>query len=650
MIATLPLLPSSYENWDWEKSNGNATVEQTKKSYQALINKEYCANFSILVWNDIVDILANALDISGIKWNNKYGTYEDCKIDESVGILTANKFNGVALNAHCLGLYEWKWAKCKNLQGYVGREKFNGVSTHKEQADNLYAWYILELIQKINFLLDVLKNEVDFSELDITETNDSFSSSIYNANGVSLIVAPIKFIQKDILYNKSKLSLPYSLSVCNLNTISTIDNSILVSDPISKLKYENQIIVFNDTSMVSNPTLSFYGKNISESKNASQLNKSKVYSLQENNYSCSSVYAEIEANIRDMISKIYTFSKFIAKQIIAPSLLFNGFILENSFNNSILLSVPSLLAKTKSSIKSNSFSVLSELEGQKLNTFSYLISCGKSILSSKRISPFYYKTPIQTFSNSIINTNFSTPLISNEKICTYIKSSLNNPNVASLNNFDDIFSYTNCSIIDCCTNPLVYMCQSTLHNSSQLTVQKTQGLRIKDNIVSMSNSVCTPSRLNYFNFSNTEVNSIWCVKLTSCESILFTGENHALSVSSACIQKGVPELAYTNSSVNSYSDSMFDIKSGSILRSDIKSKTNQDTILLTKESVTFASNSESESKSYICTEMDLEYKAPDIWYDPIKNENDLYVRSVYYHWKENKTVHLYEKELSEDII
>lgn len=166
MIETLPLLSSDWRLWDWSQSNGNATVEQMAAAYEAIVNQGLCVDFSRLVWNDLVDMTANAIGAAGLAWDSTYGSANDCKISSSLGVLTASAFNGVAQNIYNFGFVRWRWSMNKDSPGYVGRNEFRGYSEYKENCDLLCGWYIIELALKLNRMLEVLKDEADFSEFE----------------------------------------------------------------------------------------------------------------------------------------------------------------------------------------------------------------------------------------------------------------------------------------------------------------------------------------------------------------------------------------------------------------------------------------------------------------------------------------------------
>lgn len=168
MIKTLSLSPD-FRKWSWEQSNGNATLEQMRESYGTLMDYGRCSEFSRHVWNDIVDMTANALSGAGVEWDSTYCTAEECKIATRHGVLMAYAWNSVTHNIKRLGFVAWKWARKGNYPGYLGRTPVYGFSTHGVDSDYLYAWYLFEITKKLNKLISVLQDEADFSELGKSE-------------------------------------------------------------------------------------------------------------------------------------------------------------------------------------------------------------------------------------------------------------------------------------------------------------------------------------------------------------------------------------------------------------------------------------------------------------------------------------------------
>lgn len=209
MIEQLPLLPSTWAEWDWTKSNGESTVTQMEQGYNALLNQGLCSSFSRFIWNDLVDSVMAVFDTAGLTWDSTYCGASDCKISAALGSLTATMFNSVALNIHRFGFIAWKWAMAASTKGYVGRDAFHGYSTHEADADFLYGWYIVELTTKLNRVIQVLKEEADLGEFGsifkiepIIDT-DLFGApaGILNYPGIVKSYAPVPLVKAGVIAN-----------------------------------------------------------------------------------------------------------------------------------------------------------------------------------------------------------------------------------------------------------------------------------------------------------------------------------------------------------------------------------------------------------------------------------------------------------------
>lgn len=177
-MKTLPLLSSDFKTFSWTSSIGNATDEQLQKAYDALVSQGKTVDFSYSVWNDLVDLLNQAITKAGFEWDNTYATVEKTKMMWHLSPLNAYQFNSVTLNISNLIGIVWRWEVDTTSLGYLGRRQVYGVSERGEKADIVYGWYILELARVINLFIDVLKNEADFRELKIAEKIDTNNDSI----------------------------------------------------------------------------------------------------------------------------------------------------------------------------------------------------------------------------------------------------------------------------------------------------------------------------------------------------------------------------------------------------------------------------------------------------------------------------------------
>lgn len=203
-------LPTDFKNWSWDESNGSATKEQTHKAYRAVLDKGAAINFSYLVWNDMVDLLYQAVTQSNFSWDETYGTYENTRMKNSKSILTAKMFNAVRKNVS-LFYNDWSWAIDENSDGYVGRLDFYGYSDVYEKADLIFGSYFLELAEKLVVLIEILKNEVIFTDLKIMQAIIFLADAITNAwQGLDFYTS----IDEEFVCDNTTLSLEHVLDVC----------------------------------------------------------------------------------------------------------------------------------------------------------------------------------------------------------------------------------------------------------------------------------------------------------------------------------------------------------------------------------------------------------------------------------------------------
>lgn len=310
MIQTLPLLPPDWGAWKWDEGNLSATTEQTQQSYQTLIEKGLCANFSRFVWNDIVDLTANALEAAEIPWDSRYGSVESCKITEQMGVFMANMFNGVATNINRLGLFRWKWEVNYKDQSYLGRPYVNGASTHGEKADNIYAMYILELVKRLNWFLSVLKDEANFAEQ--ISTNESRLT--IHPKFTSLVTAPSRSCE-DIL----------SSTLANARTLQVAPHKSLVyGSNLNDAELLARVVAAADTESLSTSSVDAVSRVIYtlslrvasmfvHSMPYTVLNSIPTMSLTHDQKSTTSVFAKMEAGLRELLYKLSALSHSTAQ-------------------------------------------------------------------------------------------------------------------------------------------------------------------------------------------------------------------------------------------------------------------------------------------------------------------------------------------------
>ena len=170
-------LRKDYPLWDWT-ANANRI-----KSFNALINKENTANFLKKVWNELVDHLNSVLTEVGLEWDDKYLSLSSTKFVDIIIInwfplpLTASMFNSVRYNIERVINVNWKWEYDPMYEGYVGRADYIGAST-SNNPDTLYASAMLELVRRINVLINALKD----ADIIVSNSSNVANNSDYDAS------------------------------------------------------------------------------------------------------------------------------------------------------------------------------------------------------------------------------------------------------------------------------------------------------------------------------------------------------------------------------------------------------------------------------------------------------------------------------------
>lgn len=171
---TIPALPADFPLYDWTN---------WQQSLDALAPGVKTKQFQIAAWNAIVDSLADAITAAGQTWDTTYTTAAGAKITASDPKLYASKFNSVRLNIDRQMHLDWPWAVRTDSRGYVGREDFQGRQDVGKACDKVYPEYILELVRKLNLLLEIMRGTgpvqyADTAQLIATQIEDDAKSGI----------------------------------------------------------------------------------------------------------------------------------------------------------------------------------------------------------------------------------------------------------------------------------------------------------------------------------------------------------------------------------------------------------------------------------------------------------------------------------------
>lgn len=162
--------------WSWSSGNWSATAAQTQAAYTAISNQGRTADFNHLVWNDLVELFANAR--SG--WNPLYATLDDTMMAGSGDQLTADRFNSLVLN---IGNPWMFWAYRPSLTGYLGRLAVRGHAKHGSSADKVYGSYLIELARMLNVLIDA---EGEFNAGYAKRMYHTSASAVYTSESLSM--------------------------------------------------------------------------------------------------------------------------------------------------------------------------------------------------------------------------------------------------------------------------------------------------------------------------------------------------------------------------------------------------------------------------------------------------------------------------------
>lgn len=208
-LKKIPVLPESHPLYDWAdwQSSRDALVSGTPTKY-----------FAKEAWNAIIDGLSEALSDAGLSWDNKYTTAEGAKITEAYGKLTAKKFNSVRHNIDRPAPLGWKWAWKTDFRGYVGREDFKGRQEVGEACDLVYPEYIIELVRKLNLLLEIMRGTALIAEGEASQLSDAMVQ-------LELRVQPAAHVETDHI---SEISADVGLRVQPSGLVETDHKSMLI--------------------------------------------------------------------------------------------------------------------------------------------------------------------------------------------------------------------------------------------------------------------------------------------------------------------------------------------------------------------------------------------------------------------------------------
>lgn len=179
-LNEIPVLDESWPLFDWAdwQSSKDALVPGTPTRY-----------FAKEAWNAIVDSLAEALEAAGLEWIGGYtDTPEETKITTPYGKLSARKFNSVMCNIDRPAPLGWAWESNPDFRGYRGRMHLWGPSASIEGVDKVYPEYILELVRKLNVLLEIMRGTAMLEEVELMHN----ASLLLDVEAVSGLAAHVE--------------------------------------------------------------------------------------------------------------------------------------------------------------------------------------------------------------------------------------------------------------------------------------------------------------------------------------------------------------------------------------------------------------------------------------------------------------------------
>ena len=180
-LETIPVLPEDHPLFDWA---------DWPTSRAALQSGMATSRFQKDAWNAIIDALGNALELAGIGWQEPY-KIEDSKMLTPYGRLQARDVNIVRSHVDLITDFPWPWEADPNFRGYLGTKWFKGTTIAYDEngaisqifpGDEVYPEYILELVRRINLLIELMRGTASTVE---SEALHRALSQIYSKGAVS---------------------------------------------------------------------------------------------------------------------------------------------------------------------------------------------------------------------------------------------------------------------------------------------------------------------------------------------------------------------------------------------------------------------------------------------------------------------------------
>lgn len=593
MIERLPLLPPTWSEWNWDESNGTATKMQTNAARYAVERQGLCRDFSRYVWNDIVHLLDLTLKNAGFEWDSKYGTASDCLIAEMYGELTAKAFNAVVCNTNKLGIFRWNWERTNNLPGFLGRTYMKGYAECGKSADLLYGWYITELTQKLNHLIEVLKNTAAFSEFEpVVKGTAEICSSVAVPGAGAMDFA--KEIDAEYLAAVAVAGvLAQYAQEKSLSKYRGMMNAARAK--IMKATGKGMTFACASQEKIKAEAMKAAGKGstISGSILSDMAFVGRMNYMQN---IAANIDAKIEiSNLSDVIAVHRGKSEDFAKLVSSKVWLMGTQVHGDSYEMTNLMKLVGTKMNAASVVNSNSWMEISLMDKVLMSGCEVEKSSQRSILHY--VVPFYMKKDIYavTIPKANANTVVSFPIQSDCRVDSYSESR------------NDI----------CKSNPVEWAGKSETLENAIVRAMRVLKMTAAAGSVSAENGS----------------------KIIFCDAVRLDTYEKVKSKSQGMIQKGIPKIV----------DVVEKAQTADL--SDLVSLHRR--VCRTNETIYGICESEVQKKQagaldvLACTEgtktkcvLELECNEQGIWKDPIQNGNALYIRSVFPQWQEGGNVHI----------
>ena len=149
VLQTITLYATTEEDgqtvalWSWSTSNGSASASQTQAARSAVAGHGAVENFSYLVWNDMVDKVAEMRSAASQSpvWNTRYLTQSNTKMSSTDKTMTAARYNSLRYN---IGLYKSFSDSADSLIDY------DSVVAVKSPGDDVIGSDFLDLMIGLN--------------------------------------------------------------------------------------------------------------------------------------------------------------------------------------------------------------------------------------------------------------------------------------------------------------------------------------------------------------------------------------------------------------------------------------------------------------------------------------------------------------------